>query len=243
MTLVRIHKLISRSGLTSLRQAEVLIRQGRVQVDGEPARIGQPVDAAAAEVRVDGIRLPVKPDAVYVLLNKPRGAVSAVSDERGRPTVVDLVGHPTRIHPVGRLDMDSEGLLILTNDGTLTNLVTHPRHGVTKTYVVRVRGLADRRARSRLVEGVRLEDGTARAVSVRLLHTKASEAILEMVMAEGRKREVRRMCEAVGLEVLSLFRSAIGPITDTRLKSGEFRELTIEEVRSLYAAAGDSDSS
>ena len=224
--------------MASRRTAEDLIRQGRVTVDGRPAHLGQKIDPAVAMVLIDGVPLPVRPDLVYYLLYKPLGVISTSDDDRGRTTVVDLVPDGERIYPVGRLDADSEGLLILTNDGDLTNQVTHPRHGVTKTYVARVTGVPDRTTLRRLVGGVELEDGPARAERARLLSTAGGEALVEIVMVEGRNREVRRLLASVGHEVISLVRTAIGPLRDPDLDPGSWRHLTMVEVRDLYGATG-----
>ena len=234
----RLQKLIAHSGLTSRRGAEEMISQGRVTVGGIAAHLGQKVDPDTALVEVDGIPLPVAPDLVYYLLNKPVDVISTSDDTHDRPTVVDLVSSEIRVYPVGRLDSDSEGLILLTNDGTLTELVTHPRYGVEKTYLVHVAGTASRSSIKSLREGVELDDGMARPVSVRVVDRLEREALIEIVMGEGRKREVRRMCEAVGLSVVRLVRTAIGPLSDHDLRPGESRRLTIEEVRSLYATAG-----
>jgi 23S rRNA pseudouridine2605 synthase len=224
--------------VASRRTAEDLIRQGRVTVDGRPAHLGQKIDPAVAMVLIDGVPLPVRPDLVYYLLYKPLGVISTSDDDRGRTTVVDLVPDGERVYPVGRLDADSEGLLILTNDGDLTNQVTHPRHGVTKTYVARVTGVPDRTTLRRLVGGVELDDGPARAERARLLSTAGGEALVEIVMVEGRNREVRRLLASVGHEVISLVRTAIGPLRDPDLDPGSWRHLTMVEVRDLYGATG-----
>lgn len=215
-----------------------MIRDGRVTVDDEPAHLGQKVDPDTARVLVDGIPLPIRPDLVHYLLNKPVGVVSTADDPQGRRTVVDLVGADTRVYPVGRLDADSEGLLIVTNDGDLTAVVTHPSHGVTKTYLARVAGDVGRSAINTLITGVELEDGPAAAVSARVVDRFGGETLVDVVMGEGRNREVRRMFDAVGHPVISLVRTAIGPVSDASLKPGEWRRLSIEEVRSLYRAAG-----
>ena len=206
-------------------------------VDGKPAHLGQKVDVDTARVEVDGLPLPIRPDLAYYLLNKPPGVVSTAVDPHGRPTVVDMVPSPHRLYPVGRLDADSEGLLILTNDGDLTALLTHPRHEVTKTYLARVTGRVDKTVVRRLETGVDLDDGRARAQRARLVQATATESLVEVVMGEGRKREVRRMFESLGHPVVRLVRTAIGPLTDRDLTPGSHRPLTIEEVRSLYAAA------
>ena len=160
--------------------------------------------------------------------------MSTADDPHGRPTVVDLVPSGTRVYPVGRLDAESEGLLIVTNDGDLTAVVTHPSHGVTKTYVARVAGDAGRAVVRELTAGVALDDGPARAISARVLDRHAGETLVEVVMGEGRNREVRRMLQALGHPVVGLVRTAIGDIRDTELKPGEWRRLTVDEVRSLY---------
>jgi 23S rRNA pseudouridine2605 synthase len=233
----RLQKIIARSGLVSRRRAEEMIKAGRVTVDGEAAHIGQKVDAESASLSVDGVPLPVAPGLVYYLVHKPLGVVSTVSDTHGRSTVVEIVPANPSVFPVGRLDADSTGLLVLTNDGALTNLVTHPRHGVTKTYEAMVEGVPSKRDLATLEQGVELVDGRAQAVSARLIGAAGSKAHIEVVMGEGRKREVRRMFEAIGHPVESLHRVAVGPIRDRRLALGEWRELTVQEVRSLYAAA------
>lgn len=233
----RLQKVIARAGLTSRRGGEDLIRAGRVTVDGSTAHLGQRVDPATARVEVDGIPLPVRPGLVYLLVNKPPGVVSTADDPERRPTVVELVPAEPRVYPVGRLDADSEGLLVLTNDGDLTQMLTHPRYQVPKTYSVLVQGTPGRSALRQLEEGVLLEDGPARARRARLVDRAEGNALLELVMTEGRKREVRRMCAAVGFPVLRLFRIAIGPVRDVTLRSGQWRRLTLDEVRALYGAS------
>ena len=233
----RLQKLIAGAGLMSRRAAEDLIRQGRVTVDGRVARLGDRADPDHARVEIDGIPLPVAPDRVTYLVYKPVGVVSTVSDPQGRPTVVDLVPNEPRVHPVGRLDVDSEGLLLLTNDGELTHRVTHPRFGVTKTYSVLVEGRMTPREVRRLVDGVDLEDGPARARSARLVDVTSGRSLVEVVMGEGRNREVRRMMAALGHPVRSLVRTAIGPIRDRRLAPGTWRVLDPTEVAALYAAS------
>jgi 23S rRNA pseudouridine2605 synthase len=211
-----------------------MVRDGRVMVDGTPAHLGQKVDPATARVEVDGIPLPIRPGLVYYLLYKPAGVVSTASDPQGRRTVIDLVPGDTRVYPVGRLDVDTEGLIILTNDGDLAAHVAHPSHGVSKTYLALVTGSPGRAALRALTTGVELDDGAARAREARLVSEQGGEALLEVVMGEGRKREVRRLLEAVGHPVRGLVRTAIGPIHDRSLKPGAWRHLTLEEIRSLY---------
>jgi 23S rRNA pseudouridine2605 synthase len=236
----RIHKVIARSGLASRRRAEDLVGAGRVTIDGKPARIGQKIDPGTARVEVDGVPLPVRPGLVHLLVNKPVDVVSTVNDPQGRPTVVGLVASDTRVYPVGRLDADSEGLLILTNDGDLANRLTHPRFGVDKTYTVLVEGSVPDAALRDLTDGVALDDGPAAARAVRVVDRRPGKTLLEIVMREGRNREVRRMCDAVGHPVQRLVRTAIGPLSDRTLRPGESRPLSIDEVRALYAASGGS---
>lgn len=234
---VRLQKAISAAGLMSRRAAEDLIAEGRVTVDGRRARLGDRVDPAHSVVKVDGARLPLAPHLVTYLLNKPQGVVSTTSDPHAAETVVDLVPDHPRVWPVGRLDRQSEGLLLLTNDGTLTNLVTHPRYGVGKTYRVLVKGTPRPAVVRRLTEGVVLEDGPARALRARLVDRTVREAQLEVEMGEGRNREIRRMMEALGYPVLRLARVAIGPLRDVSLRPGRWRRLGGPEVAALYRAA------
>ena len=236
----RLQKLIAHSGITSRRGAEDMIKAGRVTVDGAPAHLGQKVVREAVRVEVDGVPLPIRADLVYYLVNKPIGVVSTAADPHGRRTVIDLVPSDPRVYPVGRLDADSEGLILLTNDGDLTNLITHPRHGIPKTYSVLVSGAPTAAQVRKLVSGIDLEDGPAAAIAARFVDSSRDRALLEVTMGEGRNREVRRMCDAIGFPVVQLFRTAIGPLSDPGLKSGEMRALTMEEVRSLYAAATNS---
>ena len=241
----RLQKIIARSGLTSRREADGLIVAGRVSVDGRIASPGQRVDPATAEVLVDGIRLPTDPRLVHYLLHKPLGVISTTQDPQGRPTVVDLVPARPRVFPVGRLDADTTGLLLLTNDGDLANLVTHPRFGITKKYRVLVEGIPTNRDLASIRTGIDLEDGPARALSVRKIGSGEGRAHLTLSMGEGRNREVRRLCAAAGFPVLRLHRTSIGPLQDRVLRPGEWRLLEVHEVRALYEhhdnAAGRDD--
>jgi 23S rRNA pseudouridine2605 synthase len=233
---VRLQRAISMAGLMSRRAAEELIRDGRITIDGRVAVLGDRVDPSRQVVAVDGASVPVAPGLVTYLVYKPPGVVSTASDPHGRRTVVDLVPAEVRVWPVGRLDVDSEGLVLLTNDGELTNIVTHPSHGVTKTYTVLVEGRPRPAVLRRLEEGVDLDDGPARALRCRLLDAAPSEALVEVVMGEGRKREVRRMFDVVGHPVRRLVRTAIGPVRDPSLRPGAWRRLDVHEIASLYAA-------
>ncbi|MBW3620453.1 MAG: rRNA pseudouridine synthase, partial [Actinobacteria bacterium] len=199
--LQRLQKVMAAAGIASRRASEELILEGRVTVDGEVAELGCKVDAAKSDIRVDGERINADPDLVYVMLNKPRGVVTTADDPEGRPTVLDLVSLPQRLFSVGRLDMDTEGLLLLTNDGELAHALTHPSFEVPRVYVALVPAPVSKRKLAELRGGVELEDGIARPVSLRLLEEEGNHALLEIVMAEGRKREVRRMLGAVDLRV------------------------------------------
>ena len=229
-------KVLSRVGFGSRRVCEDLIADGRVTVNGETAVLGRRVDTGRDEVRVDGLPIGVEPGLVYYLLNKPEGVVSTASDTHDRETVVDLVPSGVRVYPVGRLDMDTSGLIILTNDGALTQLVTHPSRGVEKEYMAEVECGPDgvgHGALRRLRDGVELEDGMTAPAEV----GQPTSGVLRIVIHEGRNRQVRRMCEAVGHPVLRLVRVRIGPVRDPGLRPGQWRELTLDEVRRLTASA------
>lgn len=220
----------------SRRAAENLIARGRVTVDGQVARVGDRVDPDSQRVEIDGRPIPVRPGLVTYLLNKPPGVISTADDPQGRETVVDLVPASPRVYPVGRLDAESEGLMLLTNDGTLADLVMHPRYGIDKTYLVMVAGEPGEWVQ-RLAEGIELEDGPARARSARVVDTSGARTLVELVLGEGRNREIRRMCEAVGKDVIRLVRTGVGPITDHELGPGEVRRLSPEEIARIYGAA------
>ncbi|HEY7704506.1 MAG TPA: pseudouridine synthase [Acidimicrobiia bacterium] len=238
MSEVRLQKVIAGAGLMSRRAAEELIAAGRVTIDGHVARLGERVDPATARVEIEGVLVPVAPGLVTYLLYKPTGVLSTAADPRGRPTVVQLVPEEPRVVPVGRLDADTEGLILLSNDGELTLRVTHPRFGLTKTYLAEVRGRMPTSAVRLLRAGVELDDGMARVRRARIIASRPESTLVEVVMAEGRKREVRRLLAAVGYPIEKLVRTAIGPITDRKLKAGEWRALQPGEVASLYKAAG-----
>jgi 23S rRNA pseudouridine2605 synthase len=233
----RLQKVLARAGLGSRRACEELIAEGRVTVDGAVAVLGRRVDPATSHVEVDGVPVVLRDDLVYYLLNKPAGRVTTARDPQGRPTVLDLVPAEPRVFPVGRLDFDSEGLLVLTNDGDLTHRLTHPSHGVRKTYLAEVEGVPSRAALRSLREGVMLDDGPTAPASAALVQTTAGVTAIELTIHEGRNRQVRRMCEAVGHPVRRLVRTRIGPLHDHRLAPGVWRRLTRGEVRSLYTAA------
>lgn len=214
-----------------------MVDQGRITVNGKTARLGQRIDPDHDAVEVDGIPVGLRADLVYYLLNKPPGVVSTASDPQGRPTVVALLPDDPRIFPVGRLDTDSEGLLLLTNDGELTHRLTHPSFGVEKEYLAHVAGRPARGSLRRLREGVELDDGPARAVAVSM----PEPSVVRIVVREGRNRLVRRMCEAVGHPVIRLVRTRIGPLSDRKLPPGQWRELTRSEVRELERQGSGAD--
>ena len=225
----RLQKVLAVAGLGSRRACEELIADGRVTVDGEVATLGRRVDPETARVAVDGVPISVRPGLVYYLLNKPAGVVTTASDPQGRPTVLDLVPSEPRVFPVGRLDAATEGLLLLTNDGELAHRLTHPSFGVDKEYLAEVDTPPTRGELRRLREGVELEDGRTAPARVTLVPPRA----VRMVIHEGRNRQVRRMLDAVGHPVRRLVRTRIGPLTDRRLRPGEWRPLTPAEVRRL----------
>ncbi len=233
---VRLQKAIANAGLMSRRAAEEAIRDGRVAIAGKTAGLGDRVEVSTQQVTLDGVPIPVDPDLETHLLYKPIGIISSASDPHGRRTVIDLVPSEARLYPVGRLDYDSEGLILLTNDGELANRVTHPRYGIVKKYVALVRGGPGNLDIRRLTEGIELDDGPARAIGARVLDRKGDETMVELTLGEGRNREVRRMFEAIGFEVKRLVRTSIGPINDRSLKAGESRRLTAGEITELLAS-------
>jgi pseudouridine synthase len=244
---IRLQKILSQAGVASRRAAEKLIEEGRVSVNGRTVReMGVKADPIADDIRVDGRRLRAPERHRYILLNKPAGVVTTRSDPQRRQTVIDLL-HGVReyVYPVGRLDYDSEGLLLLTNDGDLAARLTHPRHEVERTYEAYVAGTPDEEAMERLRRGIPLDGKRTMPAEVKLLsrardergkeasHHKRANGGLLITIREGRNRQVRRMCEAVGHPVRKLRRVRIGPITDRRLRVGEWRELTRQEVEKL----------
>ena len=228
----RLQKVLARVGVGSRRACEDLIAAGRVTVDGQVAVLGRRVDPDTALIEVDGAPVGVRPGLVHYLLNKPIGVVTTADDPKGRPTVVGLVPDDPRVFPVGRLDVDTEGLLLLTNDGELTQRLTHPSYGVEKEYVVEVRGAPTRAVLRRLREGIELNDGPTAPARAALLDA----SVVRLTIHEGRNRQVRRMCEAVGHPVVRLVRTRIGPIADRSLAPGAWRALSVEEVRALEVA-------
>ena len=237
--LVRLQKLLAQSGVASRRKCEEIMLAGQVEVDGEVVtRLGTKVDPRTAVVRVDGKRLPPVSPHVYLVLNKPRGVVSMMSDPQGRRTLADLVAdRPERLFHVGRLDTDTEGLILLTNDGEFAQRVAHPAYELEKTYVAEVTGVVDKAGLRRLREGVTLDDGPVEVHRARVVSTTRERSIVELVVHEGRNRIVRRLLEHVGHPVRRLTRSAIGPVVLRGLGPGEMRDLTRDELGILLDAA------
>ena len=244
----RLQKVLSQAGIASRRASEKLIADGRVTVNGRTIlEMGTKADLAVDDIRVDGRRIKAAERQRYILLNKPGGYVTTRSDPQRRRTVIDLLaGVREYVYPVGRLDYETEGLLLLTNDGELAARLTHPRHGIERTYEARVAGIPDQKAIDRLRKGIPLDGHRTlpaavtllnKAPATRLARGKEPEGILLITIREGRNRQVRRMCEAVGHPVRKLTRKRIGPLTDRQLKPGEWRELKASEVRALQEAA------
>ena len=238
--LVRLQKLLASSGVASRRRCEQLMLDGRVEVDGEVVtRLGTKVDPRTAVVRVDGARLPPSTDAVHLALNKPVGVVSTMSDPQGRPALADLVAaRPERLFHVGRLDADTSGLLLLTNDGELAHRLAHPSYQISKSYVAQVAGTVRPAVARRLLAGVELDDGPARADRFVVRETHGGRSIVEIVLHEGRNRIVRRMLDAVGHPVQSLTRTAFGPVRLGEQRSGTVRELSRQELGPLLDSVG-----
>jgi pseudouridine synthase len=247
----RLQKILSQAGVASRRASEQLMLDGRVTVNGETIReLGTKADPAHDDIRVDGRRIAIVTQHRYLLLNKPRGYVTTRSDPQRRPTVIDLLrGVREYVYPVGRLDFDSEGLLLLTNDGDLAARLTHPRHGVARVYEARVLGVPDAHDLDRLSRGIILDGRRTEPAEVKLLHADRppprgggasrgkQEATLAITIREGRNRQVRNMCEAIGHPVAHLKRVAIGPLRDAKLNVGQWRELTADEVQRLKRSA------
>jgi 23S rRNA pseudouridine2605 synthase len=230
----RLQKVLARAGIGSRRTCDELIAEGRVLVNGAVARLGQRVDVAKDTVLIDGAPVGIMPGLVYYLLNKPEGVITTASDPEGRPTVLDLVPPTPRVFSVGRLDAATSGLLVMTNDGELAQVVSHPSHGVEKEYLAEVEGDPSPGALRRLREGVEIEPGV---ITQPARVARRGPGVLRIVIHEGRNRQVRRMCDVVGHPVRRLVRTRIGPIADAHLEPGQYRQLTQREVRDLSLAA------
>jgi pseudouridine synthase len=238
---VRLQKILSHAGVSSRRVAEELIRQGRVVVNGHVAdELGTRADPERDDIRIDGRRLKLQGDRRYYLMYKPRGVVSTRSDPQNRQTIIDVLskaGINGYFYPVGRLDYDSEGLIILTNDGDFAEKVAHPKHELDRAYEVLVTGLPDARDLERLSRGIVIDGRRTLPAKVRVIRTypdkKEPQSLIEVVIREGRNRQVRKMCEQTGHHVMALRRTRIGAITDRRIRPGQVRELTPDEVQGL----------
>ena len=241
MAIERIQKVMAEQGLCSRRAAELIIQEGRVKLNGHPVRVGDKMDTARDVLTVDGERIYIDKEQqmYYLALYKPRGYVTTASDELGRKTVMDLVADvPARLFPVGRLDKDSEGLLLMTNDGAFANLMMHPSGGISKLYRVTVRPRAEEFQVIEMSKGVVLDDGVrTQPCVINVVVDEPGRTVMEITLKEGRNRQIRRMCEAVGLEVVRLKRSAEGSVKLGMLQPGQHRELTKQELTALRAAA------
>lgn len=234
--LQRLQKVLAHAGVASRRKSEELIQQGRVTVNGQViTRLGTKVDPARDEIRVDGQPLQIAPDHVYIVLNKPRGVLSTMRDDRGRRALDDLVQSPTRLFPVGRLDATSEGLILLTNDGELTNLLTHPRYRHDKEYRVLVNGHPSDKTLEAWRRGVVLDEKTTAPARVDILRKDKNSTLLRVVMHEGRKRQIRQVAALLGHPVRQLKRIRLGPLQLGALTEGQWRHLTPAEIRKLDA--------
>ena len=231
----RLQKIIAARGLCSRRQAEKWIEEGRVRVNGNTAHLGDTADVTEDVIEVDGKRLPKAGRKVYLMLNKPRGYVTTLSDEKGRKNAAQLVENcGVRVYPVGRLDMDSEGLLLFTNDGDFANLLMHPRHEVNKIYRVWVTGYSEENLEL-LKQPIELDGYRIKPPKVRTVHVTGEKAVLEVTIHEGRNRQVRRMCQAANMNVARLKRIAEGALRLGELKEGQWRHLSAQEVEKLLS--------
>lgn len=239
---MRLNRFLAHSGVCSRRKADLLIQSGRVSVNGIPVqKLGVQVDENEDEVKVDGRKISLKQNLIYILLNKPKDYLSTVKDNFGRPTVLDLVGKDKDVFPVGRLDKDTEGVLLLTNDGELTFRLTHPRFEIEKTYRVTVRGRMKSEVMSRFKQGIRLEEGVMARGEGRIIQADEEKTVFQLTLREGRKREIKVMCQAIGLRVIELKRYDFAGLTTKGLKVGEWRYLTEKEVIQLKKMAGLSE--
>jgi 23S rRNA pseudouridine2605 synthase len=229
----RLQKVLAAAGIGSRRACEAIIKAGRVKVNGMVAVLGDRADTDKDEVAIDDMLLDLKVEKKYFLLNKPPGYITTVKDTRHRPIVMDLIAEKGRFFPVGRLDKDTRGLLLITNDGYFAQKLMHPSHGVEKTYLIEAEGRLGKQGLAKLRKGVNLDDGITAAARVKAISNKENRCILEMAIHEGRKRQVRRMCEAVNLKVIDLMRTRLGPLDLRGLEEGSYRSLTHEEIQKL----------
>lgn len=236
---VRLQKYLSECGIASRRKSEELIEQGVVRVNGQIASIGDKINPKRDEVTVKGKKVIKQKSHTYIMLHKPRGFITTMSDERDRKCIAQLIKDvPGRVYPVGRLDKDSEGMLLCTNDGEFANAMTHPKKHVSKTYRVTVRPSINEEQVTALTTGVIIDDRKTAPAEVRIISREENRVVLEIILYEGRNRQIRKMCEKVGLEVARLKRTAVGSVKLGMLKQGDWRDLTEDEVRKLMIAAG-----
>lgn len=236
--LIRLQKVMADAGVASRRKAEELISNGEVKVNGRVAHIGDKVDPYTDKITVNGKKVEVRGNShYYIMLHKPRGYITTMSDEKGRKCVAELVKEiPARLYPVGRLDKDSEGILLMTNDGAFANLTMHPSMHISKTYRVTVRSKVNEEQLTALCTGIMLDDKMTLPAEVKVISSEPERTVMEFVIYEGRNRQIRRMCESVGLEVIRLKRTAIGPIKLGMLQPGKWRELSADEMKKLASA-------
>lgn len=238
---VRLQKFMTECGVASRRKSEELIEMGKVKVNGHVAHIGDKINPKKDLVTVRGKKINKVDRMYYIMLNKPRGYVTTVSDELGRKTVMDLIDVKARIYPVGRLDKDSEGLLILTNDGSFANALTHPKHNYAKVYRVTVRPSVNDEILDKLRNGIEIDGRKTASCDVNIVTEEEGRVVLEFILREGRNRQIRKMCEAVNLEVARLKRISIGPVKLGMLQPGKSRELTDNEVRKLLRSSNPAE--
>ena len=229
----RLQKVLAAAGLGSRRKCEEMIEAGRVKINGQTAGLGDRVDVEEDKVEVDGIQVDLNIEKEYFLLNKPAGFITTVKDSRGRPTVMDLIKEEGRLFPVGRLDKDTRGILVITNDGYLAQKMMHPSHGMEKTYLVQAKGSLSNQGLQKLRKGIRLEEGKTQPARVRVLRQSEERALLEITIHEGKKRQIRRMLAAIDLAVLDLIRTKVGPLTLHGVEEGTYRPLTSAEIKRL----------
>jgi 23S rRNA pseudouridine2605 synthase len=231
---MRLNKFLGQAGVSSRRGADLLIQSGRVTVNGiKTGKLGILIDEKKDEIRVNGKKVSLPEKFVYILLNKPKGCLCTVKDSFGRPTVMDLVGKDKKVFPVGRLDLDTEGVLLLTNDGELAYRLTHPKFQVEKTYLVTLKGEINEKILKKFYKGIKLEDGEIGKGEAKIIKIEKGNSVLELKLREGRKREIKRMCRAVGLSVTNLVRIKFANLTANNLNPGAWRYLKEKEIENL----------
>jgi 23S rRNA pseudouridine2605 synthase len=236
---MRLNKFLAHSGVCSRRNADLLIESGRVVVNGIPVqKLGVVIDEQRDKVTVDGKQVSLQPNLIYILLNKPKGYLSTVKDSYHRPTVLDLVGKDKKVFPVGRLDQDTEGVLLLTNDGELAYRLTHPKFQIEKTYLVTVKGEMDQKILEKFKQGVKIEEDVVASGEGKIIRAEKDRSVLELTLKEGRKREIKRMCEMVGFPVSNLIRSKFAHLSARGLQTGQWRYLTDREILQLKKMVG-----